>query len=190
MILPTIDRESGEPIRRQIYQKIRDQILSGAIGEGDPLPSTRQLAADLCAARSTVVEAYEMLLAEGIVTSRQGAQTVVSKGLAMGNPTEPAVPERKNKLHKPIADFSTGKPDLSQFPREKWAQLLFHTALDLPQSEFGYRAQGFAPVRRMPLAFAGRGMPVWRGNLHHGGAPEACAAHSGDCLSEWRARDP
>ena len=73
-MLPIIHRTDEEPIRRQIYRQLKDQILRGDLQQGEALASTRQMASDLAVSRSTVVEAYDMLLAEGFLESRQGSQ--------------------------------------------------------------------------------------------------------------------
>lgn len=54
----------------------------GTLGAGDPLPSTRALAAELGVARGTVVAAYEQLDGEGYIRTRQGAAARVVAGAA------------------------------------------------------------------------------------------------------------
>ena len=62
-----IDQKSGQPLYRQIYGHVRQCILDGRLSPGARLPSTRQLAADLRVSRSTAVQAYEQLRADGVV---------------------------------------------------------------------------------------------------------------------------
>ena len=148
MTLPTINRTADEPIRRQIYGQLRAQILSGKIAAGEALPSTRQLAEELTVSRSTVVEAYDMLLAEGFLTSRQGAQTVVAEGLAMESPVKQAAEGQKREKKRILADFSTGRPDLALFPHAQWVKLLSATSAALPPKQYGYTGpQGYLPLR-------------------------------------------
>jgi GntR family transcriptional regulator/MocR family aminotransferase len=64
-LIVEIDQSSDEPLYRQIYRGIREAILSGRLRRGARVPSTRLLAADLGLARSTVVLAFEHLVAEG-----------------------------------------------------------------------------------------------------------------------------
>jgi GntR family transcriptional regulator len=63
------------------YQKIanalRDQILSGELAPGDPLPSETQLAKEHEVARNTAARAIKQLRSEGLVTMAQGARTKV-----------------------------------------------------------------------------------------------------------------
>lgn len=149
MTLPQIDRSSAEPIRRQIYTKMKAQILNGQLCAGEALPSTRQLAEELSVSRSTVVEAYDMLLAEGFLESRQGAQTVVTGGLVMERPARQNAGETKRGNPRVTADFSTGRPDLELFPQSQWVKLLYQTALSLPTKQYGYTGpQGYLPLRQ------------------------------------------
>ena len=53
-----------------MYKKIRDDILSGSIAEGERLPSLRSLAKDLNISVTTTQLAYDQLLVEGYITSR------------------------------------------------------------------------------------------------------------------------
>ena len=76
---------SGAPAQarttRRICDAIKDQITAGTIGPGALLPSTRALAAEWGVSRTTVTAAYEQLLAEGYVETRQGARARVAQGL-------------------------------------------------------------------------------------------------------------
>jgi DNA-binding transcriptional MocR family regulator len=53
------------PVYREVYQRIRSEILSGRLAAGARLPSSRTLAAELGIARGTVVTAFQMLAGEG-----------------------------------------------------------------------------------------------------------------------------
>ncbi|HBO5115151.1 TPA: PLP-dependent aminotransferase family protein [Pseudomonas aeruginosa] len=76
-----LDRSAGA-LGRQLTQKLRDAIQSGALKPGEPLPSTRALADSLGIARGTVVEAFEQLIAEGFLDSCPGVGTQVASSLA------------------------------------------------------------------------------------------------------------
>ena len=58
-----IDRKSVVPIYRQLYERLREQILTGALPEGTRLPPERALAGRLGVNRSTVVHGYRELVA-------------------------------------------------------------------------------------------------------------------------------
>lgn len=67
-----IDNKSGEPIYNQIYTQIRNQIISGELGENEMLPSIRGLAKDLRISFLTTKRAYDELEKEGFLYTVQG----------------------------------------------------------------------------------------------------------------------
>ncbi len=56
-----------------VVRAIRDQIDARALTPGVRLPSIRAMAETSGVARSTVVEAYDRLAAEGVIRSRPGS---------------------------------------------------------------------------------------------------------------------
>lgn len=77
-----IQNSSSAPIYEQIAAQIRSAILSGALAEGDPLPSIRALANDLRVSVITTKRAYAELEAAGLVDTVQGKGTFVAGGNA------------------------------------------------------------------------------------------------------------
>jgi sigma-B regulation protein RsbU (phosphoserine phosphatase) len=57
-----------EPVREQIARQLRDRIARDELAAGEPLPGHRQLARQHRIAPSTVEAAYELLLADGLLT--------------------------------------------------------------------------------------------------------------------------
>jgi len=134
-----LQRQSEIPLKRQVYQGLRDQILEGHIKSSEILPSTRELAKHLKVSRNTVCEAYEMLLAEGFVISRQGSPSRVADGLFIGNLHGLVCLKDTMKHAQPVlADFRTGRPDLRYFPRFAWSRLLYRTFEEMPLKQLGY----------------------------------------------------
>lgn len=60
-----------------LYGQILEQILSGALKEGDKLPSENEICRSSQVSRPTVREALMRLHADGLVTTRQGSGTFV-----------------------------------------------------------------------------------------------------------------
>ena len=63
------------PMHRQLYAGFRDAILEGTLKPGTRLLSTRSLANDLGTSRTTVILAFDQLLAEGYLECRVGDGT-------------------------------------------------------------------------------------------------------------------
>ena len=63
----------------QIARAIKLEILEGRVVAGTRLPSTRALATALGVARKSVLQAYELLCAEGLAIARGGSGTRVAK---------------------------------------------------------------------------------------------------------------
>jgi GntR family transcriptional regulator len=74
-----IRNSSGQPIYEQICQQLKEQILSGALGAGDALPSIRTLAKDLRISVITTKRAYDELEAEGFLVTVAGKGSFVAE---------------------------------------------------------------------------------------------------------------
>ncbi|HEX3537497.1 MAG TPA: PLP-dependent aminotransferase family protein [Stellaceae bacterium] len=79
---PPLDRAAPLPLSRQLAAALREAVAEGRFGTGARLPSTRELAAELGIARSTVVAVFEQLAAEGYIAARQGSGYYVPEPLA------------------------------------------------------------------------------------------------------------
>ncbi len=68
-----IDKKSNLPYYEQIYQQIKEQIITQQIPANQKLPSTRDLSADLMVSRNTVINSYSQLEVEGFIKSIGGS---------------------------------------------------------------------------------------------------------------------
>lgn len=73
-----LDASLDKPLYAQIRDQIRDRIGSGALGPGDRLEPTRELARRLGVHRTTVSNAYAELEAEGLIQGSVGRGTYIS----------------------------------------------------------------------------------------------------------------
>jgi GntR family transcriptional regulator / MocR family aminotransferase len=73
-----IQLAGSEPLYQQIYEALKQKVLTGELQRGTKMPSSRTLANDLCVSRNIVLIAYDQLIAEGYVESRQGSGTYVA----------------------------------------------------------------------------------------------------------------
>jgi 2-aminoadipate transaminase len=77
-MLVELDRTSTVPLYLQICQQIRARIASGELAPGQRVPPERRLAAMLGVNRTTIVNAYRELAAEGLLVGQVGRGTVVA----------------------------------------------------------------------------------------------------------------
>ncbi len=143
-----LDRARDAPLAIQLADQLRDAIRQGCIAAGARLPSSRQLADQLCVARNTVVRAYDALGIEGYVetrsasgvfaaTPRRAAAPLVAPiplATDLHTPLPPQMPgpmhahRAQNLLGQDAArlayDFLPGRPRASLFPVKAWRRLL------------------------------------------------------------------
>ncbi len=140
-----IDKGSDRRISVQLYMALRELMLTGGLAPGDRLPATRTLASEIGVSRTTVIDAVDRLISEGLLISRVGAGTYVSEALHAQRPLAPAHKEpdattlaprlshaathaaadfavRKRLPHQSKA-FTTALPALDAFPMAQWARL-------------------------------------------------------------------
>jgi len=132
----------GEPLGRQLVERLRDAIAHGAVRAGERLPSSRELAARLGVSRNVIVAAYEQLLAEGYLVVRHGSGTYVAqifeearaarsseplrlseygaRAEAIGDSVD--FPSRRGRHFR--YDFAYGRGDVTDFPFERWQRVL------------------------------------------------------------------
>ena len=87
----------GEPIYRQIGDRVRRAVAVGRLTPGDPLPSIRALAERLVVNPNTVARAYRELVAEGVLEARQGVGYVAAERRRVYS-----VAERRRRLDRAL----------------------------------------------------------------------------------------
>ena len=70
----------GQPIYRQLRDRVVAMILDDVLKEGDPLPSVRNVAAESRVNPLTVLKAYQELAGEELVETRRGLGMFVKAG--------------------------------------------------------------------------------------------------------------
>ncbi|MEQ1516503.1 MAG: PLP-dependent aminotransferase family protein [Usitatibacteraceae bacterium] len=143
IVLP--ERGSRE-LLRSLHTQLRVAIMDGRLQSGVRLPPSRALALGLGISRNTAVAAYDLLLSEGYVESRQGDGTYVvdvrARSLAKLTASERSVlaergPEKRlgqlwrqppltGDEHPQRAlryDFRLGTADTSMVPYDLWRRL-------------------------------------------------------------------
>ena len=129
-LLLEIDRRDDLPLHQQLERGLRDAIRGGRLEAGTRLPSSRGLATELGVSRGVVTAAYDQLVAEGYLQTRQGAPIRVAAGVRAQSPRRPT----PSLVARFAYDFGPGLPDLAGFPRDRWLRSLRsawrETALD------------------------------------------------------------
>jgi len=74
-----LSRESDVPLVEQICERLTLLVRQGQLSPGTRLPSIRRLARQIGASPFTVVDAYERLVARGLIESRAGRGFFVSQ---------------------------------------------------------------------------------------------------------------
>jgi GntR family transcriptional regulator len=102
-----MDREwnDSQPIYRQLRDRVVAMILEGALNEGDPLPSVRNVAAEYRVNPITVLKGYQQLVEEGLVETRRGRGMFINAGareLLMQGERQKFLAEQWPRIHATI----------------------------------------------------------------------------------------
>lgn len=72
--------DEGQPIYRQLRDRVVAMILEGVLADGDALPSVRNVAAEYRLNPLTVLKGYQELVDEGLVEKKRGRGMFVNSG--------------------------------------------------------------------------------------------------------------
>jgi GntR family transcriptional regulator/MocR family aminotransferase len=139
----TLDRDSVEPLGRQLADRVREQVLRGVLSRGLRLPSTRALAADLGVSRSVTEHAYDQLTAEGWLEGRAGSGTFVAVGAA---PRPRHRPRPTRSATTGLQRLDTGTPWIDPRHRAAWRRAWREVSAATPPATYDDPA-GLADLR-------------------------------------------
>lgn len=147
----TLEQNSGTSLQGQLYTGLREAIEKGQLRPALRLPASRHMAAEYGVSRNTVLAVYDQLVAEGYLTTRQGAGTYVSEELPEAFVDTPAVPTKGHidtGQQKHTDSIHTGLPAIDAFPLDTWARIAGSTARKLTTNDLQKGdPQGYAPLR-------------------------------------------
>jgi 2-aminoadipate transaminase len=165
-----LDRSSSTPLYQQLRDQIRQRIFSGSLPAGSRLPPERTLANMLGVNRTTVVNAYRELAAEGLVEGRVGHGTVVlppptpppegpirpMHWASVSEAEDPVVADINAIVRRPGSiSFAHGEMSPELFPAEMLGRL-FARALSAGEAPLGYGpVAGYLPLREAIAARMG-----------------------------------
>ncbi|MEI2263676.1 MocR-like pyridoxine biosynthesis transcription factor PdxR [Erwinia sp. CGal63] len=162
--------------RDKLCAALRQLITDGTLRQGERLPSSRLLAADLSLSRVTVEAAYTQLESEGCLLRQSGRGTFVTTGLSTAQPVKKALPAAAPTLSlrggkiaasggcdDPLFPqaFAAGSPDLRAFPHDIWRRLTTQRLRHAPEKLMGYGApQGLPELREAVARYLGQSRGV------------------------------
>ncbi len=165
-----LDRAATQPLYLQISQQLKRQIRTGELAAGVRLPPERRLAAMLGVNRTTVVNAYRELAADGLVAGHVGRGTVVVGAEDSSGVAEPSTDEmpweqlfnsatevmntpllrdtRIVSARTDVISLATGIPSPELYPIDTIRGLLNSALNDAGQSLLQYcPIEGYQPLR-------------------------------------------
>jgi len=145
--------QPDEALYRRVYRSLREAILTGELPATTRVPSSRELARTWGVARNTVIEAVELLVAEGYLIARRASGTYVAPHLAADTTPVTAGDQPPVRLSSWAAralasdsdvaerrdfeiDFRLGAVPTEIFPSDAWAELLRARAKELQRGGY------------------------------------------------------
>lgn len=120
----TLDLDSEVPLYQQIRDRIVEAIARREVREGDPLPSTRQLAADFGINFHTVNKAYDLLRQQGVIRINRKSGAVVRRDPTTGPPDPSFVEDWEERVRVLLAEAAVQGMDRQDVLRRCEALLL------------------------------------------------------------------
>ena len=157
-----LDRQSEEPIYRQLIRQISQGIESGIFPAGARLPASRELARQLGVSRISVVNAYSELRGAGLLSAQAGRGTFVARereAAPLSSAVHAPTPETKRRsgafremmrlASKPgIINFSHGAPPKEFFPVRHLQDAINHVIERDGGDALAYEVpEGYLPLR-------------------------------------------
>ena len=179
-LLPGLNllRDSRAPISKQLFQELREVVLSGRLKPGTRMPATRNLAHELGVSRTTVAQAYEQLKSEGYLIGREKSGTFIPEVLPseLSRITKPASPDDGGapaaapRLSRQVArtapakpergvvaqPFHPGIPSIAEFPAQLYVRIQRRVSLGLIRAGAARcPAEGATELREQVAAYLG-----------------------------------
>ena len=167
---------NNAPLHRQLYSAVKRAILDGRLRPGTRLPSTRIIAEDFRVSRTTVLNAFDQLSAEGYLEGKVGSGTRIAsyvpgdlrkQALRTQLRSSHSKPRISQRAHfSPNADLSflrtsarplrPGQPEASLFPLELWSRLAAKHWRRANRDPEHIDSLGYRPLRQAICDYVGR----------------------------------
>jgi GntR family transcriptional regulator len=99
-----LDLDSEVPIYQQIRDRVVEAIARRQAREGDPLPSTRQLASDFGINFHTVSKSYDLLRQQGIIRINRKSGAVIRRDADTGPPEAGFIDDWEERMRVLLAE--------------------------------------------------------------------------------------
>jgi GntR family transcriptional regulator/MocR family aminotransferase len=127
-----ISSDSAVPLFVQVYEALRERIVSTQLKPAERLPPSRKLAEELGVSRSTVITAYEQLIAEGFAYARSGSGVYVSEigeiEQVENKKACKTIASAATASSSKLQPFHPGNPDTRLFPYRQWGKCIAQIA--------------------------------------------------------------
>lgn len=150
MLTYAMNQRGTLPLYEYLYRCIREDIVQGRLGPGEKLPSRRSLAAHLHISVITVENAYDQLVAEGMIFSRERRGYFVSPIQLPPPPQKPTPPmPAPVPKQKWFLDLGENRSNPEHFPFTVWSRLMRRVLSEGDPNLLGpLHPQGEEPLRR------------------------------------------
>lgn len=165
MLMKTASQSLTEQLSARFAERIRSRLLA----PGARLPSVRLCAEQQGVSVSTVVAAYDQLLAQGLVVARKNRGFFVrdaSLNAALAAPKAPAgAKETADPAKTPVAGATAGRPPLNAWSTAGWMHArqapvdatalirgMFHKVSNKPQPGMGVFPSDWLDTNFLPVA--------------------------------------
>lgn len=149
-------KEGPGSLSQRLYGALSRAILEGRFAGGDPIPSSRALAAQLGISRNTVNSVMARLEAEGFIVVKPSSGAYAAPGARASKPKRSRPRESDyvgfRAKRNDIVDFKSGLPDGRFFPVARWASAVSAALKESPPSAFGYGEPEGRPELREAIA--------------------------------------
>lgn len=154
----TIDKKSKIPLYEQLYEQLKQQIISGSMAAGQRLPATRELSSEYQLSRNTIINAYRQLEIEGYIKPITGSGYYVENlnSFKIDLPKAaafPAAPKQPEQSYDYV--FSYGDLDYNCYSSKEWRKCLLNAydRLAFQNSVVYENPQGFFDLRKHLSAY-------------------------------------
>jgi GntR family transcriptional regulator / MocR family aminotransferase len=178
-----LDNHSPIPLHQQLYDALRQAILSGRLLPRQRIPSSRSLSQSLGISRTTVTQSYEQLLSEGYLETARGSGTYVCvqlpDRLLRSDPVPATAKQSRCDIslsdygarlqHTPFTlqtepkasiSFRYGRPAFDRFPLALWRKLLSRHSREADWLDYATDFQGYQPLRETIARYLARARAV------------------------------